>query len=133
MKRSLVTVLLLALVSTSAMSGEFSQKHSDSLGLSYVGVSVVIGVYGLTGAGAAILVGGSMAASATEKEIQLSENKRKQAAAKLLINDSQAFFQTGEMSLSLKDAIDQLKNQTIDLSDLEALDILNESALTILE
>lgn len=133
MKGSLIAALLLSLVSTSAMSNEFTKSHRETLGFSYVGVSVVLGVYGTTGVGAAVVVGGTMAAGTTQKELQISENKRKQEAAKLLINDSQSFYQSGEMSLALKDAIDQLKNQTSDLSDLEALDILNDSALSILE
>lgn len=110
------------------MSGEFWKKHRDSFESTYMGAMAVIVVYATTGTGAAILVGGSTAVSITEAEL----NQRKQSAAKLLLNDSQAYFQSGEMSLKLKDAIDQLKNQIIDLSDLEALDILNESALSIL-
>jgi len=129
MKRSLLAALLLTLVSSSAMSGEFWNKHRDSFGMTYVGVSVVTGVYGTTGVGAAAVVGATLAVGITQAELK----QRQQAAAKLLLNDSQEFFLTGEMSLSLKDAIDQVKNQSTDLSDLEALDILNESALTILE
>lgn len=133
MKSSLVTALLLTLVSTSAMSGEIWKNHRESFGMSYVGVSVVLGVYGTTGVGAAAVVGGTLVVGTIQNELKISENKRKQAAAKLLLNDSQDFFQTGEMSLALKDAVDQLKNQTADLSDLEALDILNDSAFSILE
>lgn len=128
MKKSLALALIISMISTSAISAEFWNKNKEAFGLTYVGVSVVIGVYGTTGAGAAIVVGATMAAATTDAEIRAHKHN----AAKLLLNDSQAFFQSGEMSLALKDAIDQLKNQTIDLSDLEALDILNESALSIL-
>lgn len=129
MKRPfLVAALILSLASSSAMSGEFWKQHRDSFESTYMGAMAVIVVYATTGTGAAILVGGSTAASITEAEL----NQRKQSAAKLLLNDSQAYFQTGEMSLKLRDAIEQLKGQRIDLSDLEALDILNESALSIL-
>lgn len=128
MKKSLALALIISMISTSVMSGEFWNKHKESFGMTYIGVSVVIGVYGTTGAGAAIAVGATLAAATTQAEIRAN----KQSAAKLLLNDSQAFFQSGEMSLALKDAVDQIKNQTTDLSDLEALDILNESALSIL-
>lgn len=129
MKKTLAVTLLLSLLSTASMAGEFGRKHGEALGMSYVGVSVFLGVYATTGAVPGLVVGVSTAASVTKKEL----DSQKQAAAKLLIDDVQNYHQNGSLSVSLETSISMLQELNAELSDAEALDILQDAALSILE
>ncbi len=127
MKKALIVLLTLAL-NANVFAGDVMGKHGEAIGLSYVGTFIVTGVYASTGAGVAAVVGTSLAASVTKKDI----DARKQIA-KLLLNDVQDFFQTGTMSLNLQASVKGLRAEDSSLSDSEALDLLNSAALELLE
>jgi hypothetical protein len=129
MKKMLAVTLLLSLISASAMSGEITEKHGEAIGMSYIGTFVITGVYASTGAGVAAVVGATTLAGITQAEIKA----RREAAAKLLLNDTQAFYQDGSVSVNLQAAITQMKAANAELSDAEALDQLNAAALSILQ
>ena len=128
MKQALALSLLLCVFSSASMSGEITKKHGEAIGMSYVGVMVVTGVYATTGAVAGAIAGVTTAAVITEAEVKA----RREAAAKLLLNDVQNFYQAGNLSINLQSAIALIKEANAELSDAEALDQLNLAALSIL-
>jgi hypothetical protein len=129
MKKMLAATLVLSFLSVSAMSGEITKKHGEAIGMSYVGTFIITGVYASTGAGVAAVVGATTLAGITQAEIKA----RREVAAKLLLNDVQEFYQDGNVSANLQTAITQMKAANAELSDAEALDQLNETALSILQ
>lgn len=128
MKQALALSLLLCVLSSAGMSGEITKKHGEAIGMSYVGVMVVTGVYATTGVVPGLIVGATTAAAITEAEVK----SRRETAAKLLLNDVQDFYQAGSLSLNLQSAIALMKEANAELSDAEALDQLNLAALSIL-
>ncbi len=128
MKKILATTLLVSLLSTSVMAGEFVRKHGEALGMSYIGASIFLGVYATTGPAVGMVVGVSTLASVTKKEIEA--NKRE--VAKMLLNDLQDYYQTGSLTASLGTTVVKLKETDNELSEAEALDILQEAAESIL-
>ncbi|GEM_PF-816564 len=126
MKKAIIVMLALVL-NANVFAGDTMAKHGEAIGLSYVGIFIVSGVYATTGPGVATVVGASLAVSVTQKDIQA----RKQIA-KLLINDVQEFYQSGSMSLNLQASVKGLKAEDTSLSDSEALDLLNSAALELL-
>ena len=129
MKKMLAATLLFSLLSASAMSGEITKKHGEAIGVSYLGATVITGVYASTGGIAAGVVSATTLGAITEAEIKA----RREAAAKLLLNDVQEFYQDGNLSVNLQSAINQMKAANAELSDAEALDQLNATAISILQ
>lgn len=127
MKKAMIVLLALVL-NANVFAGDIMGKHGEAIGLSYVGIFIVSGVYATTGPGVATAVGASLAVSVTQKDIQA----RKQIA-KLLINDIQDFNQSGAMSLNLQSSVKGLRAEDSSLSEAEALDLLNAAALELLE
>lgn len=123
------TVFILAMVmSSSLFAGDVMAKHGEAIGLSYVGTFIVTGVYASTGSGVASIVGSSLAASVTEKDIQA-----RRQVAKLLLNDVQDYYSSGAMSANLQASVNGLRATDSLLSEAEALDLLNSAALELLE
>lgn len=127
MKKALVLAIAILVLQTNVQAGDTMGKHGEAIGLSYAGVMIITGVYASTGAAVAGIVGATTAASVTKKDID-----GRKTAAKLLLNDVQDYFQSGAMSVGLQAAVKALRNEDNSLSEAEALDALNDSALLLL-
>lgn len=127
MKKVMIFAVVLLSLQSVSQARDVMGAHGEAIGLSYVGTLIVTGVYGTTGAGVAAVVGLTTSAAITAKDI---ESRR--VSAKLILNDVQDFYQTGAVSINLQTTINNLKNADETLSDAEALDLLNTTALSIL-
>lgn len=128
MKKVMILAIVFLSVQSFVQAKDIMGVHGEAIGMSYVGSMIVTGVYATTGSGVAAVVGLTTSAAITAKDKESRKN-----SAKLLLNDVQDFYQSGSVSINLQSTINSLKNADETLSDAEALDLLNTSALSILE
>jgi hypothetical protein len=128
MKKVMIFAVVLLSFQSVSQARQVMADHGEAIGLSYVGTMIFTGVYASTGAGVAAAVGTTTSGVITTKD---KESRKK--SAKLILNDIQDYYQVGAVSLNLQTTINNLKNADETLSDAEALDLLNTTALSILE
>lgn len=66
--------------------------------------------------------------SATESLVEISEEEHFRKMAILIENDSQAYFENGEMSLFLSGTVQKLKTMNPEMSDADAMTALLDFA-----